>query len=56
MRLHGEGHRDIALQAIREILRQLRELETPNCAFIQREAREIADVLIERANERNRAA
>ena len=55
VRLHGEGHRDIALQAIREILRQLRELETPNCAFIQREAREIADVLIERANERNRA-
>lgn len=54
VRIHGEGHRDIAVQATRDIVRQLRDLETQNCAFIQREARALVDLIIERANERDR--
>jgi len=54
VRIHGEGHRDIVLNAVREIMRRLGELETSNCAFIQRDARRLVDDILERSRELDR--
>lgn len=54
VRLHGEGHRDIAVAATREIVTRLRDLETTNCAFMEREARRLVDDILERHTEMNR--
>lgn len=54
LQTHGEGHRDIVVEATREIIRRLKDLETPNCAFMQREARRLVDDILERSRERDR--
>lgn len=55
IRLHGEGHRDVAMDAVREISTRLRDLETEDCAFMQREARALVDRILERHTEADRA-
>jgi len=55
VRVHGEGHRDIAVAGAREIIRLLKDLQTPNCAFIQREARAIVEERIDEANKKDSA-
>lgn len=54
VRIHGEGHRDIVVDATREIMRRLGDLETSNCAFMEREARRLFDDLLERSRELDR--
>ncbi|MBT8402309.1 MAG: DUF922 domain-containing Zn-dependent protease [Gemmatimonadetes bacterium] len=58
IRLHGEGHRDVALDAVRDIHRNLERLETEdtnNCTLLQREARSLVDDLWEEYREVDRA-
>jgi predicted secreted Zn-dependent protease len=58
IRLHGEGHRDIALDAVREIHSRLERLETEdtnNCTLLQREARSLVDDIWAEHNELGRA-
>ena len=57
IRLHGEGHRDIALDAVREIHNRLERLETEdtnNCTLLQREARSLVDDIWEEHNQLGR--
>ena len=54
VRIHGEGHRDIVIDATRELLRELKDLETSNCSFMEREARSVYDRTIERYRNRSR--
>ena len=57
IRLHGEGHRDVALDAVREIHRRLERLETEdtnNCTLLQREARSLVDEIWEEYREVDR--
>ncbi|UCC24446.1 MAG: DUF922 domain-containing protein [Gemmatimonadales bacterium] len=58
IRLHGEGHRDVALDAVRKIHRELELLETEdtqNCTFLQREARNVVDEIWEEHRQIDRA-
>jgi predicted secreted Zn-dependent protease len=54
LKVHGEGHRDLAGDAVVEIVDRLKRLETEDCAFIQREARDLVARIIEEHRERER--
>ena len=54
LRLHEEGHRDWAIRGARELLSRLRSFKTETCAFMERDARGLADGIIERFSRQNR--
>ena len=54
VKIHGEGHRDLAGDAVREVVARLSRLETPDCAFMEREARDLVDGILEDFREKDR--
>ncbi len=54
IRIHGEGHRDAALGAVREIFSRLRTFETEDCSVLRQDVRRVVEGIIDRHKERDR--
>lgn len=54
VRLHGEGHRDIAVGYTQEAIRRMRDLETEDCSLMRSEARALMDRIHDQYVQRNR--
>lgn len=54
LRVHENGHRDIAYRAARDVDRTLRRMSEPDCAFISGRANRAAQDILDRYREINR--
>ncbi|MDX1547234.1 MAG: DUF922 domain-containing Zn-dependent protease [Rhodothermales bacterium] len=54
LRLHEEGHRSLAMEAGREIIRALRSMRTLSCSSMEAEANRKAGAILDRYREHNR--
>jgi predicted secreted Zn-dependent protease len=54
LKLHEEGHREIAMEASREIIRALKALRSFSCSSIQTEANRLARTIADKYSEKNR--
>lgn len=54
IRVHGEGHRDVALDAVREIYSRLRTFQTEDCSILRQDVRRVVESIVERHKERDR--
>lgn len=54
VRLHGEGHRDIAVGYTREAVRRMQDLETEDCSLMRSEARALMERVHAQYVEENR--
>jgi predicted secreted Zn-dependent protease len=54
LRVHENGHRDIAYRAARDVDRTLRRISEPDCSFISSRANRAAQDILERYREINR--
>lgn len=54
LRVHENGHRDIAYRAARDVTRMLRRMSEPGCSFISLRANQAAQDILERYRALNR--
>lgn len=53
VRIHGEGHRDIALDAIREIFSRMRTFETEDCSVLRQDVQRVVEGIVDRHQQRS---
>lgn len=54
IRIHGEGHRDVALDAVREIYSRLRTFATEDCSILRQDVKRLVEGIVERHKGRDR--